>query len=71
MAAPTSRHAARAALVIERCYEPDTARQVAALLAVLAGGSRQEATARDWSSQAVNAEELTDAHPHTAPTRTI
>jgi len=35
MSAPASRHAARAALVIERCYEPDPRRQVAALLVLL------------------------------------
>jgi len=36
MAAPSSRHgAARGELEIERCYEPDRARQVAALLALL------------------------------------
>jgi len=55
MAVPTSRHAARAALLIEHCYEPDPARQVRALLAILARGPEPTESAAAWLASTADA----------------
>jgi hypothetical protein len=68
MSAPTSRHATvRGAVQLECEYQPDRARCVAALLALLTRRAAHKETADGWTPSTAQAEEPKDVPPVGTP----